>query len=184
MKIFNEQLTSTLEGTIIDIESIGDFNNSHPDHDSRQYIDIIPVIFGTINNKEITILYASEEKEIEELKHNIKQIIDRLNKPFHAFNTRYETGVLFHSCGITTQFEREINAFPREKKKFTVENLGIPNYEDPFYDDGNQCRLTWLSGKENIEQCIKHNRSCLLKERDILLLRGHRKPDKLELNSV
>jgi hypothetical protein len=28
---------------------------------------------------------------------------------------------------------------------------------------------------------IAHNRSCLLKEKDILLLRGYRKPDELEI---
>jgi len=62
-------------------------------------------------------------------------------------------------------------------KKYTVENLNIENYDDPFFDVGNECRLAWLRGEW--DQCIKHNRSCLLKERDILLKRGFREPDDL-----
>ena len=60
-----------------------------------------------------------------------------------------------------------------------VQKWGIPNYGDPFNNSGEECMLAWLRG--DYENAIKHNRSRLPKERDILLKRGYRKPDKLRM---
>ena len=44
-------------------------------------------------------------------------------------------------------------------------------------DNGKLCMEAWQKGQ--LEKAIAHNRSCLLKERDILLRRGFRKPNQL-----
>lgn len=180
---YEEIVEPLFEGTIIDIESIGSFNNCYFDDDSRQYKDIIPVIFGYIFGKRLIILCAeNEEEEITLLKSTIIRLIDRLPRPFYAFNTRFEKGVTFHACSLNINFEYELNAFPKEKKKYTVQDLGLNNYDDPFFDDGFLCLKAWENG--DFENSVKHNRSCLLKERDILLMRGYREPDRLELKSI
>ncbi|MDD5650366.1 MAG: hypothetical protein PHF86_08125 [Candidatus Nanoarchaeia archaeon] len=85
-------------------------------------------------------------------------------------------GVLFHFTELQNYFEGELNTALYEKKEHVVHNLDIPKYEDPFNGDGKKCMDSWILG--NYKKSLKHNRSCLLKEKDILLKRGFREPDK------
>ena len=100
---------------------------------------------------------------------NMIEILPSLEPPFYAFNSVFERGVLFHSINKKIEFEGELNLEMFEKKKYTVQSLGIPNYDDPFNDDGLLCLKAWLKGE--IDKSIKHNRACLLIERDILYRR-------------
>lgn len=177
VKILQESIKSEFEGTIIDLETIGYFDIGY--FDSRRCKNIIPVIFGFINNKGIKILCAKNRDSIEKLKSEIIMHINALERPFHAFNTDFERAVLFHHLSRPVEFEREINKEKFEKKEYTVQTLMIPNYDDPFWGDGMACMNAWSKG--DINRAILHNRSCLLKERDILLKRGFRKPDELKL---
>ena len=172
-----EEIKSNFEGTIIDLETIGDFNREH--RDSRQYKNIIPVIFGFIDKDGLKIYCAKTKDSIDKLKEKIKTILPNLKRPLHAFNSNFEEGSLFHHLGEHIHFERELNQRKFEAKKSTVVLLEIPQYDDPFDDNGLFCMQAWLAGE--IEKAIAHNRSCLLKERDILLKRGFREPDKLTL---
>jgi hypothetical protein len=181
MRKYTESITLPAQGTIIDIESIGDFNNHYPDDDSRQYSDIQPVIFGYLSEENLVIYCAENEDEISLLIQQIKDEFQQLSSPYYAFNSRFERGVLFHSCDMTINFDCELNMMSREKKKYTVQNLGIDNYDDPFFDNGYLCLVAWQNG--NFESAITHNRSCLLKERDILIKRGYRAPDLMRFNS-
>lgn len=175
-----EDIKSDFEGTVIDIETIGEFHNEYPD--SRRYRYIEPVIFGFINRQTLQILCAKGKGSIGELEGKILEIIDRLERPFSAFNTEFEQGVLFHSLGKEVVFDREL-----QKEKFEIfetkakarKDLHISNYDDPFYDSGYECMRAWERGEYS--KAIAHNRACLLKERDILLKRGFRRPEKLEL---
>jgi len=183
--IHSKEIQSDFKGTIIDIESIGDFCNEYRGtipEDSRLYQNIIPVIFGYIHENGLKIHCAKNVNSIEILKNNIPQILSRLKKPFYAFNCSFEKAVLYHSCGIIVDINCELQRAKKryerpESKRDAVSLLGIENYDDPFFDIGYQCMLAWEKG--NTELAIKHNRSCLLKERDILLKRGFRKPDEL-----
>lgn len=178
--IHSEEVKSDFEGTIIDIETIGEFSNLN---DSRRYQNIIPVIFGYIDKNGLKIYCARRIESIEKLKNIIiAEILPQLKKPLYAFNCDFEKGALFHNCGITVDFDGELNAEKYEKKKKVVSLLGIENYGDPFHDDGIKCKQAWEKG--NTKLCIRHNRSCLLKERDILLKRGYRTPDELILVSA
>lgn len=175
-----EKVDSPIKGTIIDIETIGEFNKNY--RDSRQYMSIVPVIFGYIDSESLQIHCAKKVESLEQLKKIIADELDSLDRPFYAFNSEFERGTIFHSLMKDVPFERELNKEKFEKKKDAVSNLKIPQYDDPFNDDGRLCKDAWLCG--NIKNAIAHNRSCLLKERDILLKRGFRCPDPLRLTRV
>lgn len=177
MKIITEIVKSNFEGTIIDIETIGSFRREY--NDSRQYKEIIPIIFGFIDNESLDIFCAKSRNSLEKLKQNIIEILPELKRPFYAFNSEFERGSLFHYLSVPLDFHGELNKEKFEAKGFAVQNLKIPNYDDPFNDNGRVCMEAWL--REEIDKAIAHNRSCLLKERDILLKRGFRKPDELRL---
>lgn len=171
-----EEIEPGFEGTIIDIETIGDFARNFSD--SRQYAKIRPVIFGCISGKELRIVYAERPGGMELLGQKILPLLNSLQRPFYAFNAPFEMGVLFHSLKVETLFEGELNREKFEPKRNAVQRLCIPQYSDPFNDNGLLCVKAWENGQ--IKEAIAHNRSCLLKERDILLKRGCRKPDKLD----
>lgn len=174
VKVYTEKIKSDFKGTIIDLESYGYF---HKYDDSRRCKDIIPCIFGTINNIGIKILCTADKNSIPELRKKIIQLLPKLERPFYAFNTNFERSVLFYFLNKKVEFEAELNIGMYEPKREVVLELQIPNYDDPFYDSSMACMKAWLMG--DIDDAIMHNRSCLLKERDILLKRGFRSPDKL-----
>jgi hypothetical protein len=177
VKVFSEDMNLDFEGTIIDLETIGNFQTRY--FDSRRYRNIIPVIFGIICKEELKIISAEDELDIEKLKKEINVNLPKLREPYFAFNSNFETGTLFHSCSYLAKFQGELNKEMYEGKWKAVRELGISNYGDPFHDKGLECSKAWLRGE--IDMAIAHNRSCLLKEKDILLLRGYRKPDELEI---
>lgn len=176
LKYYREEVISDLEGTIIDLETIGEFNNTY--NDARRYRDIIPVIFGYISRNGLEIICAEDISSIELEKEKVRRLLPELEKPFYAFNSVFEKGVLFHFLGIRIDF-RELNNERYENKKNAVRLLGISQYDDPFEDNGKMCMKAWLRG--DIKMAMAHNRACLLKERDILVRRGFREPDELEL---
>jgi len=170
-----EDISSNFEGTIIDIETIGEFLNQYPD--SRRYKNIQLVIFGFINRYALHIFCAKGIEAISELKEKTEDIIGGLQKPFYAFNSQFERGVLFYELGREIDFEGELQE-DRESKANVRSYLGIPNYDDPFFDSGYLCMKAWENGE--FDEAIAHNRACLLKERDILIKEGFRKPDELK----
>jgi hypothetical protein len=170
-----EDISSNFEGTIIDIETIGEFLNQY--HDSRRYKDIRLVIFGFINRRGLHISCAKGIEAITELRETTKNILNSLERPFYAFNSEFERSVLFYELGMQIDFDGELQE--GHESKANVRNyLGIPNYNDPFDDNGYRCMTAWLKG--DFYAAIAHNRACLLKERDILIKRRFRKPDDLK----
>lgn len=175
--VHSEEIKSDFGGTIIDIESIGEFSKGY--RDSREYQDIIPVIFWYIDKNGLKIHCAKGIESIGKIKSIIADTLPTLTKPLYAFNCNFERGSFHHTCGIAIDFDGELNREKYESKRNAVITLGIENYGDPFHDIGNKCRLAWENGKTGLS--VQHNRSCLLKERDILLKRGFRTPDEMSL---
>lgn len=171
-----EETGVDFDGTIIDIESIGEFNQQFK-YDSRHYKDIRQVILGYITKVKLHIYCATCLDEIEELKHMTPEIFKLLARPFYAFNCNFESGVWFHQTGMQINFDCELQGEFFERKKDAILRLKIPNYEDPFHDLGFMCIKAWHAG--DFKKVIAHNRACLLKERDILIKRGHKKPDEV-----
>ena len=171
-----ENVSSNFKGTIIDIETTGEFLNQYPD--SRRYKNIRLVIFGFINRDALHIFCAKGIEAINELREGTKRIIDSLERPFYAFNSEFERGVLFYELGKMINFEGELQKEKFESKVDAVRDLDISNYDDPFYSRGFPCIKAWKDGE--FDKAIAHNRACLLKERDILIKRGFRESDELE----
>jgi len=170
-----EDISSNFEGTIIDIETIGEFLNEYSD--SRRYKDIQLVIFGFINRRSLQIFCANGIEAISELKEKTEDIIGGLERPFYAFNTEFERSVLFYELGKKIGFDGELQKGHESKAK-ARKRLGIPNYDDPFFDNGYLCMKTWEVG--DFDSAIAHNRACCLKEKDILIKEGFRKPEDLK----
>ena len=95
-----EEIVSDFKGTIIDIETIGDFNGRYRNTgDWREYEGIQQVIFGYVNSQYLQILWVKQKEEIAELNDRVAKIIDTLEKPFYAFNTAFEKNVLTCQLG-------------------------------------------------------------------------------------
>ena len=171
-----EDISSNFEGTIIDIETTGFFDNQYPD--SRRYKGIQLVILGFISRCALHIFCAKGIGAINELRERARRIIDSLERPFYAFNTEFEKGVFFYELGKVINFDGELQKEKFESKVNAVKDLEISNYDDPFYSRGFPCMKVWENGA--FDKAIAHNRACLLKERDILIKRGFREPDELE----
>ena len=125
------------------------------------------------------IYYIENVNSVEKLREDIIKILPELERPFYAFNCKFETGVLFHAWDVELLFENELNEWGGERKGDAVKKLKIDNYDDPFFDVGKKCKEAWE--RDEFKKCIVHNRSCLLKEKEIVLKRGYRKPDDLIL---
>ena len=176
---YKEDISSNFEGTIVDIETIGEFDERYQyTNDSREYQYMQQVIFGFINGQGLHILCAKGMEAISQLKEKTEGILDSLERPFYAFQSGFERGVLFHQLGKRIDFDGELQRYRGESKGNARTGLDILNYGDPFNDVGKLCMQTWLRGE--FDRAIAHNRACLLKERDILIKRGFRKPDDLK----
>ncbi len=173
---YTEESKSDFEGTILDIETIGDFDRAYP-YDSRNYRNLKQVIFGYIDKNHLHIHCARSLEGIERLKSLTPEIFARLKRPYYAFNCNFESGVWFHQTGIQIIFDGELQGVPFESKKNAILQLKISNYNDPFWDKGQLCIKAWHD--QAFDKAIAHNRACLLKERDILLKRGFCEPDKV-----
>ncbi len=175
---YREQISSNFAGTIIDIETIGEFNSLYRNTNcSKQYEYIQQVMFGFINKQGLHILYVTDKQDIPKLNEKVADLMTRLERPFYAFNTDFESGIWFNQLGNKVVFDGELNKEKYESKADAVRHLGISNYDDPFYDKGLLCMQVWKDGR--FDSAIAHNRACLIKERDILLKRGSRKPGEL-----
>ena len=175
---YKENISSDFEGTIIDFETVGEFNGRYRGtHDSREYQYMQQVIFGFINRQGLHISCAKGMEAITELNEKAEKLIDLLQRPFYAFQSEFERGVFFHQLGKRIDFDGELQRYRGESKGNARAELDIPNYDDPFYDKGILCMQAWENGE--FDKAMAHNRACLLKERDILIKRGFRKPDEL-----
>jgi hypothetical protein len=173
----HEIIASDFEGTVIDLETIGDFNGLYK-YDSRRYKDIRQVILGYVRKDHLHIYCAQDMQDIEKLRTMTPEIVKALSRPFYAFNCEFESSVWFHHIGIQIDFDGELQSARFEKKKDTVRQCGISNYDDPFFDLGFMCMNAWNT--KEFDKAIVHNRACLLKERDILIQRGHTQPVKVK----
>ena len=170
-----------LKGTIIDLETIGHIRNEF--RDTRRYEKVKPYLFGYLNGNTIVQKYVEKPDHITQLVQWIKKTIltDLFLKPLYAFFTEFESGVIYCATGINVNFDRELKKGPGGKESI-VKKLGISAYDDPFPGVGVKCIDEFKRG--NIENCLKHNQACLLKERDILFKRGFVDPDKIEFHDL
>ncbi len=170
-----------LEGTIIDLETIGPIRNRFKD--TRRYENVRPYLFGYLSGNTIFQRYVEKPEHIPQLEQWIKKAIitNLFEVPLYAFFTEFETGVIYCATGIEVNFDRELKKGAGGKETI-VKKLGISAYDDPFPGAGVKCIEEFKRG--NIADCLKHNRACLLKERDLLIKRGFTLPDIIEFHDM
>ena len=65
VETWTEHVNHDFQGTIIDLETIGEFDTDHWGY--QRYLNIKPVIFGINSGENITIYYVKTIKEIPDL---------------------------------------------------------------------------------------------------------------------
>ncbi len=171
----------SFEGTVVDIETDGEFDRKYDRADSRFFQNLKQVAFGYVDNQKLEILCANGEEAIKLLNEEVKELIPKLKRPLYAFNCQFERGVWFHQLNIAMYVDNELQQ-RFEKKEDVVRALKLPQYDDPFQGNGLLCMKAWQKGEHS--QVILHNRACLLKERDILISRGCCSPEELRFTNI
>jgi hypothetical protein len=160
-----EHSSMRIKGTIIDLESTGEFDRAYPPWDPRQYANISPTIFGHITGETLVQHCAEGEEEIQDIVAIMKEALPMLEQPFYALNCSFERCIITNTCGQEHHFQ-DVRENKFYSSKWAIrEQLGIPTYDDPFHGDGLRCMHEWHQG--NYGDCLRHNRACLLIERDI-----------------
>lgn len=176
-KVYRETVGTDFEGTIVDIETIGDFTEvgkSYPP-DGQDYLGrykkIMITTVGLLSEGELTVHIAKDKESLEKFKSRAISIMTDLSRPTYAFNKSFEEGCYFWNAGFKVlNIDYELQKFVGEKKEDVVVELGISGYDDPYHGDGGRCITAFEEGK--IDEIIKHNRACLLKEYQIFKKRG------------
>jgi len=169
-----------IDGTIIDIETIGEFCEGFG---VERYKQVRPITAGFLCDSTIEILYITGEaaNDFRRLKNAVESKLVRVKRPFYAFNAEFEMGVLHWFLGRSVKFDRDlmlktVTACGNqvwESKRVLVKCLGIQNFDDPFWDLGYKVPDSWqryqaTGDKKFLEDIVLHNRACLLKEHAIL----------------
>ena len=149
------------KGTIIDFATIGVFDKRYQDY--RQYREVYPVVYGTLNDQGIRIQYITRYEEIDELLDTINNELKTLKQPFWAFNKIFEESIIYLHFGKMYEFW-ELNSWRYESKREAEQVLNIPQFSDPFEGHGELVLEEW---PDNHQDCVLHNRACLLKEHQI-----------------
>ena len=160
-----EHSSMRIKGTIIDLETTGEFDRAYPSWDPRQYASISPTIFGYMTGETLVQHCAEGEEEIQDIIGIMNDSLPRLEQPFYALNCNFERGIINNACGQDHTFH-DVRENKYHGSKWAIrERLDIPTYDDPFHGDGLRCMHEWHRG--NYDDCLRHNRACLLIERDI-----------------
>ena len=160
-----EKTSMRFGGTIIDLETIGPFNRAYPPWDPRHYASVTPTIFGYLTGDTLAQHCAKNTEEIQEIIEIMRDTLPMLEQPFYALNCSFERCIITNTCGQEHPFQDVRENKYRGSKWAIRERLGIPTYDDPFHGDGLRCMHEWHRG--NYDDCLRHNRACLLIERDI-----------------
>ncbi len=175
-KIFQEKIDTDFEGTIIDIETIGNFGTPSGffpqgrDYLSR-YRDMRITTIGTLSDNLLRIFIAKNEESMERFQRKATKVMRIADSPTYAFSKSFEEGCFYWNSGHDhIDLDCELQSFVGESKKSVVAKLEIDNYDDPFHDIGRKCVHAFEV--DDLSNIIKHNRACLLKENQILQKRG------------
>jgi hypothetical protein len=178
-KIRKEPVDCDFEGTIVDIETIGPFVNV-PSHALkfgqdfiRRYQKMKVTTVGTLSDGVLQVAIALGQNHLDKFGKKVLSIVSRSDRPLYAFSKPFEEGCLYWISRSMFDFDNELQAFSMENKERAVQQLKIPSYNDPYRGVGFKCVDAFIKG--DLENIAKHNRACLLKERDLLGIRGARR---------
>jgi hypothetical protein len=176
-RLYEEEVETLFEGTIIDLETIGDFERVPYTEDMQDYLDRYCMMkvttIGTLSDGCLNVMIAYDDEHLKRFQKSVLSSVRSAERPLYAFNKSFEEGCVYwaSSCELH-HFDFDIQMHQGEKKQQVVRDLGLLDYNDPYLGEGWRCVGAFREG--NLGEIIRHNRSCLLKEYGILRKRGSR----------
>ncbi|MHA2024685.1 MAG: hypothetical protein ACW98U_02195 [Candidatus Thorarchaeota archaeon] len=175
-----ERVKTVFDGSIIDIETIGDFsevNRGTPPMGSdylKRYRSMRITAVGVLSAGKLTICVANGYENLDAFQKIATKVMRDTSVPLYAFNKTFEEGCYFwNSEERSLEIDYELQQAVLERKEDVVKALNIDDYDDPFHGKGVRCKSAFASG--DLQSIMKHNRACLLKENQILSKRGAKK---------
>jgi len=184
---FNSSLRSILdryeveyrafEGGVIDLETNEkDFLDGL--YGADRYENHYAVCVGILDKSKVEIIAKTYNASDELFVQTIAEKVERTSHPYYAFNVGCDMALLSKLLGREIRFERELRN-DYERKREVEQNLGIPNFDDPFNGLGILAAKEWTKHLETrkidcVERIIAHNLACVLKEYSVLVRRGYR----------
>jgi hypothetical protein len=154
-----------VEGTIIDLEVVGQIEAYLGGW--RQYAKLRPVLFGTLQGASLRIYYVTCEDHISALVQTICEKLPRLKRPLYAFNCAYEQAILYYNVTRTIINFQDLQPTPYMALNTLCTRWDLPRFGDQL--SGAECQREWWLG--HFENCLYHNRACLLKAAHVLQYR-------------
>ena len=168
---------TTFKGAVIDLET-DERNFLDECHGADRYKNHCAVCCGILDKNTVEIIAKTCNASDELFVQAVDEKLRRTNHPYYAFNVGCDMALLTKLLGREIRFDRELqNEY--ESKRYVVQNLRIPNFDDPFNGWGYLAAKEWTKHLETREtDCVKriiaHNLACVLKEYNILMRRGYR----------
>jgi hypothetical protein len=132
-----------------------------------------------LNENRVEVIAKTWESPDGVFTKEVKKGLAQTKHPYYAFNAGFDMAILSKLLDKEVPFDRELQQFERQHKGSCRQNLGIPNFDDPFHDNGRLAGLEWKKHLKTRErECVKkimaHNLTCVLKEYCILVRGGYR----------
>ncbi len=171
----------TFEGAVIDLET-----NEQPFLDNlkgaNRFKNHTVTCCGFLDRNAIEIIARTDELSDESF---VKAVNERLNattRPYHAFNAGCDMALISKLLKRPIPFDQELQRFERQNKEYYRQDLGLPNFGDPYRGQGYIAAKEWTRYLETRDiECIKkimaHNFACLCTEYGFLIKKGCRAID-------
>jgi hypothetical protein len=95
----------------------------------------------------------------------VEKSVAKTKHPYYAFNSGFDVAILSKLLGKEVLFDRELQQVRFQSKGRCRQDLGIPNFDDPFHDNGKLAGLEWKKhlktrDKECVKKIMAHNLTC------------------------
>ena len=168
-------------GAVIDLETDGQPFSDNCHGAGRCKLQSA-VSCAILNEDRVEVIAKTWESPDRAFTKEVEKCLAQTKHPYYAFNSGFDMAILNKILGKKVPFDRELQQFTCQSKGCYRQNLGIPNFDDPFHDKGRLAGLEWKKHLKTRErECVKkimaHNLTCVLKEYCILVRGGYREID-------
>ena len=165
-------------GAVIDLETDGQpFSDNY--HGAGRCKLQSAVSCAILNEDGVEVIAKTCETPDGVFTKEVEKSLVNTKHPYYAFNAGFDMAILSKLLGNEVPFDRELQQFTYQSKGRYRQNLGIPNFDDPFHDNGRLAGLEWKKHlktreRESVKKIMAHNLTCVLKEYCILVHGGYR----------
>ena len=165
-------------GAVIDLETDGQpFSDNCPGAGRCKLQSAVSC--AILNEDSVEVIAKTWESPDWVFTKEVEKCLAQTKHPYYAFNSGFDVTILSKLLGKEVPFDRELQQYNFQSKRRCRQNLGIPNFDDPFHDNGRLAGLEWKNhlktrDKECVKKIMAHNLTCVLKEYCILVRGGYR----------